>query len=111
MIFNIEENINYRKYLTFEHVKNLLSFFLLLLFVLIAWKIKQDIDNTEISSNQIPNYDSLMLDPNKRVEEFEKGSIVIDIIERKEFVELKNEDNLIKEGKKIKEGNLFIKKF
>lgn len=111
MTFNVEENINYREYLSFEYVKNFLSLFLLILFVLIAWKTKQDIDNIEIGSDQIPNYDSLILDPNKRVEEFQKGSIVIDIIERKEFVELRNEDNLIKEGKKVKEGNLFLKKF
>ncbi|MCK4918797.1 MAG: hypothetical protein KAS01_00225 [Candidatus Pacebacteria bacterium] len=111
MTFNVEENINYKEYLSFEYVKNFLSLFLLILFVLIACKAKQGIDNIEICSDQIPNYDSLILDPSKRVEEFKKGSIVIDIIKRKEFIELRNEDNLIKEGKKVKEGNLFLKKF
>ena len=111
MAFNIEENIDLKGYLTFEYVKNFLSLFLLILFVLIGWKMKQDIDNIEISSDQVPSYDSLILDPNKRIEEFKKGAVIIDIIERKEFVELRNEDNLIREGKKYKDGSLFVKKF
>ena len=92
-------------------VKNVMSFAVIVLFVLIIWIVMSDIDNREIDAEQIPNYDNLIINPNERVEEFKKGIVITDIISRKEFIELRNEDNLIKEGKKIKEGNLFIKKF
>lgn len=111
MIVNSKISKIFKKYLTGNYAKNLFPFFLLIVFILTVWKIMDNINNIEIKNEDIPNYNNLIDDPNKRVDEFKKGIKIIEITKNKQFIELEQEDNLIKEGKWIKGGNMFIKKF
>ena len=109
----IRNNIKFfsNNYFISTHFKNVLSAVVFISFVLIIWIAMKNIDNKGVDAGKIPNYDYLIANPNERIDEFKKGTFVIDIIERKEFIELSNENNLIKKGRYIKEGNLLIKKF
>ena len=111
MTINLENQGYLKRILVGRKAKNLLSLVLLLVFVLIVWKVSSDIDEMEISSEQISNYADLISNNNKEVEEFKKGIKLEEITEDRQFIELRQEDNLIREGINKKEGNLFIKKF
>ncbi|MBW6440965.1 hypothetical protein K0B03_02955 [Patescibacteria group bacterium] len=111
MITEYKDNKLNRKFLAGKNAKNLLSLSLLLSFALILWKTSIDIDKIEVNGTQISNYDELLIDPNEKVRDFKRGTRVIEIIENKQFSELKEEDNLVREGQNVKEGNLFVKKF
>lgn len=88
--------------------ENALSLFALIVFLGASWLI---LSKVEMSSEEIPNYDELTKNPYADIESLIKKDKSREIMETEQFKDLIYEDNLIKEYKKEKEGNLFEKKF
>ncbi len=88
--------------------ENALSLFALVVFLGASWLI---LSKVEALNEEIPNYDKLTKNPYANIESFIKKNKPREIMEMEQFKDLIYEDNLIKEYKKEKEGNLFEKKF
>ncbi len=88
--------------------ENALSLFTLFVFLTASWLI---LSKVEAPSEEIPNYDELSKNSYENIESLIKNNKPREMMETEQFRDLIYEDNLIKEYKKEKEGNLFEKKF
>jgi hypothetical protein len=85
-----------------------ISVFTLIVFLAMSWFILSKI---EAVNEDIPNYDKLTTNPYSNIENLIKKDKSREIIKTEQFKDLIYEDNLVKDYKKEKEGNLFEKKF
>lgn len=88
--------------------ENALSLFALIVFLGVSWFI---LNKVEAPSEEITDYDKLTKNPYENIESLVKNNKPREIMEMEQFKDLIYEDNLVKEYKKEKEGNLFEKKF
>ena len=87
---------------------NAVSLLVLFVFSYVAWFMINDV---KIKTEDVPNYGELTTNPYEKFEKLIKKTKLQEVINNRQFRELKYEDNLIKEYENEKEGNLFLRKF